>query len=147
MTEEQYKARHRVKERLSAYLSARKEHQQVTERLATLEARMVNVGAQVIDGMPRGGSGHDPMPDLLDAKTKLVERYRALAETLIRSQIAIEEAIAELDSTERMVMRHRYIEGLTWEQVCVAMDYSWRQTHNIHARALDRLAEKEVEKC
>ena len=146
MTEEQYKARHRVKERLSAYLNARKEHKQVTERLTVLESRMVNVGAQVIDGMPKGGSGHDPMPDMIDAKTKLVERYRALAETLIRSQIAIEEAIAELDSTERMVMRHRYIEGLTWEQVCVAMDYSWRQTHNIHARALDRLAEKEVEK-
>lgn len=146
MTEEQYKARHRVKERLSAYLNARKEHQQVTERLQVLESRMVNVGAQVIDGMPKGGSGHDPMPGMLDAKNKLVERYRALAETLIRSQIAIEEAIAELDSTERRVMRHRYIEGLTWEQVCVAMDYSWRQTHNIHARALDRLAEKEVEK-
>ena len=147
MTEEQYKARHRVKERLSAYLNARKEHKQVTERLQVLESRMVNVGAQVIDGMPKGGSGHDPMPDMLDAKNKLVERYRALAETLIRSQIAIEEAIEGLDSTERMVMRHRYIEGLTWEQVCVAMDYSWRQTHNIHARALDRLAEKEVEKC
>lgn len=146
MTEEQYKARHRVKERLSAYLSARKEHQQITERLATLEARMVNVGAQVMDGMPRGGSGHDPMPDMLDAKTKLVERYRVLAETLIRSQIAIEEAIAELDSTERMLMRYRYIEGLTWEQVCIAMDYSWRNTHRIHAKALDRLAEKEVEK-
>ncbi len=147
MTEEQYKARHRVKERLSAYLNARKEHKQVTERLQVLESRMVNVGAQVIDGMPKGGSGHDPMPDMLDAKNKLVERYRALAETLIRSQITIEEAIAGLDSTERMVMRHRYIEGLTWEQVCVAMDYSWRQTHNIHARALDRLAEKEVEKA
>ena len=147
MTEEQYKARHRVKERLSAYLNARKEHKQVTERLQVLESRMVNVGAQVIDGMPKGGSGHDPMPDMLDAKNKLVERYRALAETLIKTQIAIEEAIAELDSTERMVMRHRYIEGLTWEQVCVAMDYSWMQTHRIHARALDRLAEKEVEKC
>ena len=147
MTEEQYKARHRVKERLSAYLNARKEHKQVTERLTVLESRMVNVGAQVIDGMPKGGSGHDPMPDLLDAKNKLLARYCALAEELIRTQLDIEEAIASLGSTERLVMRHRYIEGLTWEQVCVAMGYSWMQTHRIHAKALDALAEKEVEKC
>jgi hypothetical protein len=38
-------------------------------------------------------------------------------------------------------MRHRYLEGLTWEKVCVEMNYSWRQTHNIHARALDKLVD------
>lgn len=146
MTAQLAEARHRVKERLSAYLSARKEHKQVMERLTTLEARMVNVGAQVMDGMPRGGSGHDPMPDMIDAKTKLVERYRALAEELILTQLWVEEAIAPLDSTERTLMRHRYIEGMSWEQVCVSMGYAWRQTHRIHARALDVLAEKEVTK-
>ena len=146
MTEEQYKARHRVKERLSAYLHARKEHKQITEQLEELDARMVNVGAQVMDGMPRGGSGHDPMPGMIDAKTKLVKRYCTLAEGLITTQLWVEEAIADLDSVERQVMRHRYIEGLSWEQVCVAMNYSWKHTHRIHANALDRLAEREVNK-
>ena len=144
MTTELAQTRQRVKERLSAYLSARKEHKQIMERLTTLETRMVNVGSQVMDGMPRGGSGHDPMPDMIDAKAKLVERYRALAEELIVKQLWVEEAIASLDSTERTLMRHRYIEGLSWEQVCVSMGYAWRQTHRIHARALDALAEKET---
>ena len=145
MTEEQYAARRRIKERLGAYLDAKKERKQVAQHLTVLEARMVNVGAQVIDGMPRGGSGGDPMPGMLDTKDKLMERYKALQEALYAAQLAIEEDIEVLDSTERMLMRHRYIEGLTWEQVCVALGYSWRQTHNIHARALDQMAEREVE--
>ena len=141
MIEEQYKARQAVKERLSSYLSARKEHKQITEKLTELNARMVNVGAQVMDGMPRGGSGVDPMPGMVDLKNKLLARYCALAEELIRTQLSIEEAIDTLDSTERMLVRHRYIEGMTWEQVCVALGYSWSQTHLIHARVLDKLAE------
>jgi hypothetical protein len=39
-------------------------------------------------------------------------------------------------------MRLRYLEGLGWEAVCVEIGYSWRQTHNIHARALAQLLEK-----
>lgn len=146
MTDEQYATRQRVKKRLSAYLDAKRERKQVEERLEVLNARLVSVGSQRLDGMPRGGSGGDNKPDLLDAKDRLVARYMGLCDELMKTQLAIEEAIEWLEPVERLVMRHRYLEGLTWEQVCVAMDYSWRQTHNIHARALDRLAEKEEKK-
>ena len=137
----------RIKKRLSAYLDAVKERKQVEERLETINARMASLGSQRLDGMPRGGSKGDNKPDLIDAKDRLVERYMALCTELMRTQLEIEEAIDALSGVERMVMRHRYIEGLTWEQVCVAMGYAWRQTHRIHARALDKLAELEVIKC
>lgn len=137
-------ARHRVKKRLSAYLDTKREYKQIEERLEVLNTRMFSLGSPRLDGMPRSGSGGDNKPDLIDAKDRLVERYMALGAELMKTQLEIENEIKWLDSVERRVMRHRYIEGLSWEQVCVAMDYSWRQTHNIHARALDRLAEREV---
>lgn len=143
MTDEQYKARHRVKKRLSAYLDAKSERKQIEERLEVLNARMVSVGSQRLDGMPRGGSGGDNKPDLIDAKDRLVARYMRLCDELMQTQLVIEEEIEWLEPMERMVMRYRYIEGMTWEQVCVAIGYAWRQTHNIHTRALDRLAERE----
>lgn len=146
MTDEQYEARRRVKKRLSAYLDAAKERKQVEERLEVLNARLVSVGSQRLDGMPRGGSGGDNKPDLLDAKDRLVARYMGLCDQLVRTQLAIEEAIEGLEPIERMVIRYRYLEGLTWEQVCVAVDYAWRNTHRIHARALDKLAEMEEKK-
>lgn len=143
MTDEQYEARRRIKKRLSAYLDATREKKQVEEKLEVLNARLVSVGSQRLDGMPRGGSGGDNKPDLIDAKDRLVERYMALGAELMSTQLAIEEAIEWLDPRERMLMRYRYIDGMTWEQVCVAMDYAWRPTHRIHAGALDKLAERE----
>jgi hypothetical protein len=42
-------------------------------------------------------------------------------------------------------MRHRYIDGKSWEEVCVAISYSWRQTHNLHDQALNKLLEMGIE--
>ena len=144
MTEAQYETRQRVKKRLSAYLDAKREYKQIEERLEALNARLVSLGSPRLDGMPRSGSGGDNKPDLLDAKDRLVERYMVIGAELMKTQLEIEDEIKWLDSVERVLIRHRYIEGLSWEQVCVALGYSWRQTHNIHARALDRLAELEA---
>ncbi|MBO5917248.1 MAG: sigma-70 family RNA polymerase sigma factor, partial [Oscillospiraceae bacterium] len=63
---------------------------------------------------------------------------------LAAAQAAIEDRIEALEPRARKLMRHRYIEGLSWEEVCVAMCYSWRQTHNIHGAALDALLAAEV---
>lgn len=37
---------------------------------------------------------------------------------------------------ERLVLRYRYIEFLTWEQVAERMNYSIKQVHRIHSEAL-----------
>ncbi|MBQ3065357.1 MAG: hypothetical protein IJC98_03875 [Clostridia bacterium] len=42
--------------------------------------------------------------------------------------------------------RYRYIDGLSWENVCEKMNYSWRQTHRIHSAMLDKLVDAELEK-
>lgn len=53
--------------------------------------------------------------------------------------LAIEAAIESLDPTARLLCRYRYVDGLKWEEVCVRMNYSWRQVHNLHRRALEAL--------
>ena len=54
-----------------------------------------------------------------------------------------EKAIEALEPTARMLLRFRYIDGLPWEEVCVRMNYSWRQTHRMHSKALEALKEGE----
>ena len=54
--------------------------------------------------------------------------------------------IEGLEPTERKLARFRYIDGLAWEAVCEMMTYSWRQTHRIHGRMLDKLAAAETER-
>lgn len=135
-------ARQKVKKQLSGYMDIKKEYNQILEKLKDIEAIMTSPRAQKLDGMPRGGSGGDPMSALVAQHIALEEQYREQLWKLAAAQSAVEDMIESLESKERKLLRHRYIDGLTWERVCVAMSYSWRQTHEIHAKALDKLAEK-----
>lgn len=144
MTDEERKeAKHRIRSRLSKYVHIEKERLQILDKMAELEARRTAPGTSKWDAMPRGGGGG--AGDALIAGIARMDDLRAMyirkVEELEKAQLAIEVLIGGLDSTERKLMRHRYIDGLPWEKVCVEMSYSWRQTHNIHAAALDKLAD------
>ena len=134
-----------TKERLRNYQAIKREAEQLEQQIEELEARMYAPKTQQLTGMPSAGS---PSPgSAIEAMTvkhlELVERYRAKLAQLAAEQLEIEEAIEALDGTERMLLRYRYIDGLTWEEVCVRLCYSWRQTHYIHAKALEQLRAKE----
>lgn len=131
-----------LKKLLLSYTDMKKEQAQLLETLDRVEATMTAPPSPNMDGMPRGGSGPgDPTGDLATQHLALMGKYRAQLRYLARAQAAIEDLIEPLDSRARTLMRYRYIDGLTWEGVCVAIGYSWRQTHNIHSQALDRLLE------
>jgi DNA-directed RNA polymerase specialized sigma subunit len=51
----------------------------------------------------------------------------------------IELAIQTLPAREMYLIRSRYIDHRSWEQICVDMNYSWRQMHRIHSDALNGL--------
>lgn len=136
-------ARDRIKRRLYAYQEAKAEAQQIREELARVEVETTAPSTSDWSGMPHGGGYSDQMASKVSARIRLQEKYRQQLERLDAAQLAVEETIDSLKPVERLVLRCRYIDGLTWENVCVAVNYSWRQTHNIHSRALDKLVEKE----
>lgn len=68
--------------------------------------------------------------------------YDQKREKLAAELLRIEDAIETLDSTERTLMRLRYIDGLSWQAIALRISYSWQQTHRIHARALIKLMDK-----
>lgn len=145
MTDEQRKeARHRIKIRLGEYIHLEKERLQIIDELTKLEARRTAPGTSNWDGMPRGGGGGDAMTSGLVQKEALQARYARKVADMEAEQARVEDMIESLEPAERKLLRHRYIEGLPWEKVCVEMNYSWRQTHNIHARALDKLVDLEL---
>jgi RNA polymerase sigma factor (sigma-70 family) len=74
----------------------------------------------------------------------MVEIKDKINETIVESlkeAHRIEMAIRRLEPVERNLLRSRYIEGRSWEEICVEMCYSWRNIHNIHSRALIKLKE------
>lgn len=142
MTKEQRnEARLMVKRWLGRYVDLTAEKAQIKEQLARLEARRTAPGTARWGPEPRGSGSSDPMLDGLAAKDRLQSLYQGLLDRIDEEQLAIEQAIKGLGSRERRLIRYKYIDGLTWASVCEAMHYSWGQTHNIHAMALDRLVE------
>lgn len=137
-------ARDRIKERLSEYVDIKSERAQIRRIMKELECTRTAPGTSDWRGMPRGGGVADPMLSGLAQKERLVEMYQRKDAELLAAQEKIENMIDRLPSKHRKLMRYKYIEGLTWEKVCVAVGYAWRQTHRIHAEALDRLVDMEV---
>lgn len=44
------------------------------------------------------------------------------------------------DGRQRLLLRLRYIDGRTWEQIAVRMGYSFRQILRMHGTALENMS-------
>ena len=136
-----------VKRRLNSYKDMRDEYRQLMDELQQLEAVMDSPSGPNYDGMPKSPGVGNPVERMVIKHLELVDRYKAQLSKLAAAQLAIEEMIENLEPTERRLARFRYIDGLTWDDVCERMNYSWRQTHRIHGKMLDKLVAQEMEKA
>lgn len=133
-----------TKEQLRQYINIKREKEQLEQYLEELETLMTSPRAQTLDGMPFNPSKGESIVELLAIKhLEIKNLYRAKVKELAEALCAIEKAIETLEPLERTLMRLRYIEGHKWEEVAVAIDYSWQQTHRLHKSALEKLREIE----
>jgi hypothetical protein len=139
--------REQIKQKLHSYNAVRHECKQIVDQIAQIRATMESPRIQAMDGMPRGSGGGDAMAGIVAELIKLEEKYTDKLHRLNATLAEVEDMIGSLeDPVERRLMRCRYIEGMVWEEVCVEMGYSWRQTHRHHGTALDKLVAAEMEK-
>ena len=128
--------REEIKQLLHQYRDLQAERAQIVEQLQ----RLTDPRTPTLTGMPRGNGGNgDPMAGIVSKRLALQDRYWEQLEKLASAAAAIEDLIETLSPLERRLMRCRYIEGKSWEAVCIAINYSWRRTHELHAAALDKL--------
>ena len=106
-----------TKEELRQYRSIKEEICQIQRRIKELE-RMGDHPSVI-----------QPLKDL----------YTLRLRELVDLQVRIERAIESLTSTERELLRLRYIDGADWTEVAATIHYEWTQTHRIHARALEKI--------
>lgn len=132
-----------TKNELKRHKDLKRERDHLIKLIGELEAVMYGPKATNYSGMPHG-AGFDnnggPTAELAMRHIELQNKYTEKVQQLNDSLLAIESAIEVLPPRERMLIRLYYIQGLTWEQVCIAMSYEWAQVHRIHALALQMLA-------
>lgn len=133
-----------TKEQLRSYRNIRLERDKLRATIEELEADLYSPRGPRLDGMPRGGGVDKPdrTDVLLDRKDEVLNTYKAKEKELTDAILEIEAAIETLEPLHRTLIRLYYVQALTWEQVCVEMNYSWRQIHRIHGAALEAMKSK-----
>ena len=72
--------------------------------------------------------------------TDFIQSRRKTAQAYFDHVAAVEYAIDGLaDSYQRRVLRYRYVDGLTWDNIRLLLHYAEAQTFRIHAEALKNL--------
>ena len=70
--------------------------------------------------------------------SELEKCIEADIDKLFNLKIEIRTAINSVtDVDEKLLLRHRYLNFMTWEQICDEMHLSVRSIHRIHQKALD----------
>ena len=129
-----------TKQELLRYRALAVELEQMRETIERLDQSISGVRASVLTGMPKGGrrSGTaERVAKLVDLREMYAKKWEALLDEMRRIEAAVEMLS---DPVERALVRYKYIDGKTWDEVCEAIHYELRQTHRIHTRALKNLA-------
>ena len=128
------------------YRQLAQEVRRLRSKLKELEASIYSPSGQKYSLTPRASSGQGRTMDDVVASHAALEKFylEKLTEKNIQC-LASEQAIESLRITgERLVMRYRYIDGLSWQKVCQAMQvrgFSERQVYRMHGWALEKLKE------
>lgn len=131
-----------IEETLRKYRAIKKELEQLEEWLEEIEAEMFYPKPQRLTGMPSAPT-KDNDGALVNLTTRHMELQRAYMTKLAELQQAIldaEDAIETLNPIDRRILRYKYFEGLTFEQIAEIMHYSRQGITKRHRQALDRLA-------
>lgn len=124
---------------LQQYRWIRKNINRLQERLIELKTEATKMTTQLTEE-PKGTSNADKLSSLVAQIIDTQDEISRQLQEAYRLELQIESAIDKLPEREKYLIRARYVEQKTWEQICVDMNYSWKQTHRIHARALKMLA-------
>ena len=132
-----------TKEQLRAYRDIKLERDKLAAMVEELEGIIYSPKAQQFDAVSSGNhQPHSRVESAVIKHSELLGKYRAKVEELTAALAEIESAIEVLEPRERTLIRLYYAQGLTWEEVCIAMSYSWRQIHRIHSTALEMLKDR-----
>lgn len=106
------------------------------------EAKATKI-TSVMTGMPHGGSGHDQVADGAISISEIKAAYKEVLDELEGMRKELDPLINSLDNPDdRAVMRLRYINGFSPEDIAEAINRTDRSIYYYLSRAEDQLARK-----
>lgn len=130
------------KEYLLEYRKLDKEINAMVSESVRLRRLALSIGSTLSDtgggNSKQGGAAR--FEQAIDKLIVLEGNINAKIDCLINKRAEIETVLNAVDDTTlRTILRHRYINGYTFERVAVEIGYSWRQTIRLHGDALRKV--------
>ncbi|MCL2677833.1 MAG: hypothetical protein FWE85_02135 [Clostridiales bacterium] len=121
-----------------------KEYRNILAELAELQEELASLRGGALeclrlDGMPRSSHKGDRTASAVTKIFFLEEMLMEKIGTLTALRLEIERAIEELPSLERRILRLRYVEGNSWEDISVTISYSMPHIWRLHDRILKKI--------
>lgn len=128
------------KEYLSRYRNLDKEIDSLVLERERLYSLATKRGGSIIDGAPKNlrADNTASYEHILDKVMDIDLQINGHIDNLIKIRHEIAATIEGVDdNTLRTLLRLRYINGHTFEQIAVALNYSWRHIIRLHGQALE----------
>lgn len=126
-----------------AYLGRYRDNEREIRRTEEEILRWESLSRKTTTTMGAAGGGSNGEDKLQAAVEKIVRWQNRLTLQLAERARLREEIEAAIGTVEderlRLLLRYRYIDGLTFERIAVELNYSWRQICNLHGKALNEV--------
>lgn len=124
------------KEYLNRYKNAVQKYKSLQEQERQFREEMDGPQGMEYSDMPKAHRQSD-LSDYMVRLDKILSKITSKKKELQELRLDIEDKIADMmDGTQSRLLYLRYIKFLKWEDICVEIGYSWKQTHKIHSKAL-----------
>lgn len=119
----------------------KQEIKSLEQTLEELESNLDNVKAiQYSKDKLQGGPLQDDT-NIIEKIDKIIEVKNIIKEKLLELKTFQADLILEIlklkNINERLLLQGRYVMNLTWEEIAKELNYSVRQIHRIHKKALE----------
>ena len=99
----------------------------------------IDTSKDVVQTSPSGDASYVKIIEKIDELERVIKND---IDKLLKLKIEIRNTIDSVsDSEERLLLHHRYLHFMNWEEICESMYVSERTVHRIHGRALNSVDE------
>lgn len=125
------------------YLLQYKDAQREVDRLINERARWIARATKVTPtytGMPHEDSGEDRMQDAVERLSEVEKELNEKIDKLVDLRREVEATIHTIgDERLETVLKYRYINDMSFEQIAVKMNYCYDYVLHMHGWALEKM--------
>ncbi len=126
-------------EKKKEYLLSYKKYKQEAKRLGE-QLEELRTGEQypclVLSDMPKAHNKKD-LSDYMVRREELIDKIIKARKNAVEKFSEVQNRIEQMeDEIEKTLLTQRYLRNYNWEKICEEIQYSYKQVHRIHLKAL-----------